>query len=47
MTEEKKRIQFEDVVNALTKDSEGNELAEQINAFDTNASKIRKISSSK
>jgi len=43
MSEEKKRVKFEDVVNALTKDSEGNDLVEQINPFQTNSAKIRKI----
>jgi len=41
--EEKKRVKFEDVVNALTKDSDGNDLVEAINPFETNSAKIREI----
>jgi hypothetical protein len=43
MSEEKKRVKFEDVVDALTKDAEGNDLAESINPFQTNAAKVREI----
>jgi len=43
MSEEKKRVKFEDVVNALTKDANGNDLVEPIDPFETNAKKVRGI----